>query len=256
MKKIAIVFSLFFVLTVVPGVWAQDTTDLPSSGLTPDSSLYFLDTWGEKIDLALTRGQEAKTRKQVRISQEKLAEAKDMAEEGKDKAAEVASDRYGKMVSAAAENVAQAAQSGEGFADALGELLATTTAISQEVLAGVYEKVPEQAKPAIERAMQVSSKGMEKAMEAVSNVNREKVENRVNESLQRARDMMPEEAKKHLPTIVPTVGIEDVGPRGAEGKESGQEEQTDQSIPVEVESTEREQGGSAPIDVPAERRGR
>ncbi|MCG2691364.1 DUF5667 domain-containing protein, partial [Microgenomates group bacterium] len=140
--------------------------------------MYFLDNWGEDIGLALTRGTEAKTRKQIAISQEKLAEAEQMGERGKGEAAEVAADRYGEMVNAAAAGVASAAQSGEGFAGALGELLATTTSISQSVLAGVYERVPEQAKAAIQRAMQVSTQGMERAMEAVSSTRREQVQER------------------------------------------------------------------------------
>lgn len=47
------------------------------------------------------------------------------------------------------------------------ELVARATSIHLEVLAIVYEKVPEQAKPAIERAMGVSIRGHERAVEAL-----------------------------------------------------------------------------------------
>lgn len=242
-KRIAIVIGLFLALFLVPGAWAQETTDLPDPGLTPDSPLYFLETWSEKIDLALTRNKEAKIKKQVRISQKKLSEAKVMAEEGKVEASEVAIGRYEQLVSGAAGNLAQAAQTGEGFAGAMGELLATTTAISQEVLAGVYEQVPEEARGAIERAMQVSSEGMEGAMEAVSNVRREEVQNKINESLERARENMPEEAKQHIPGGAPGDETEEGIPGGVQRPDQEQEVEQEQG-------EEQEQGGSMPIDVP------
>jgi len=47
------------------------------------------------------------------------------------------------------------------------ELVARATSIHLEVLAEVYEKVPEQAKPAIERAMASSVRGHERAVEAL-----------------------------------------------------------------------------------------
>jgi len=210
-KKLTVIVALLTVLVLTPGVLAQNT-DLPSPGLTPDSPLYFLDTWGENIGLALTRGPEAKVRKQIAISQEKLAEAEQMGKEGKAKAAEIAADRYGEMVNAAAAGVAFAAQSEEGFAGALGELLVTTISISQNVLAGIYEKVPEQAKAAIQRAMQVSIQGMERAMEAVSNTKREQVQEQVEQNLQKARESAPAEVQQYIPATIPG---------GAGGKQPG-----------------------------------
>jgi len=195
------ILVLFLSVSLSSGIYAQQTDGLPSPGITPDSPLYFLDNWAEKIDLALTRNKEAKAKKQINISQEKLAEAKAMAEKGNAKAAEIASDKYGEMVSGASDVVAQAAQNGDDFAEELGELLTTTTAISQEVLEGVSGQVPEEAKPAIEKAMDASSEGMEKGMDAVNVDKREEVQKRINESLERVRDMVPEEAKEKIPTI-------------------------------------------------------
>lgn len=238
MKKLAIIISLTLVLVLTPRALAQDTANLPDPGLTPDSPLYFLDTWGENISLALTGNAEAKARKQIAISQEKLAEAEQMGEEGKAEASEIAAERYGEMVNAAAAGVSQAAQSGEGFTDALAELLATTTSISQQVLAGVYEKVPEQAKAAIQRAMQASTRGMEQAIEAISNTRREQVQERIKQNLQKARENAPEEAQQYIPVTVPTEG-------------SGS--QPDSTVPGDTGGTNQgqQQGGSAPVQLPA-----
>ncbi len=191
---VAMVLSLVLVGTV-----SAQESELPEPGLTPDSPLYFLDSWGEGIGLALTQDSEVKARKQIRISQEKLAEAKVMGEKGDAEAAEIASNRYGEMINGAAENVAVAAQSGEGVADAVADLLATTAAISQSVLADVYERVPEQAKASIQRAMEESSAGISRAVDAVSGAQQEQVRERVNESLQKARESAPEEAQQYIP---------------------------------------------------------
>jgi len=50
---------------------------------------------------------------------------------------------------------------------AINELVAKATSIHLEILAIVYEQVPEEAKEAIERAMEESAKGHEKAIEAL-----------------------------------------------------------------------------------------
>lgn len=240
-----------------PCVFAQDTA-LPNPGLTPDSPLYFLDTWSEDISLALTTNPESKTRKQIAISEEKLAEAETMGNKGKGEAAEVAADRYGKMVTDAAKGVAAAAQSGEAFADAVGELLATSTSISQQVLAGVYEKVPEQARSAIQKAMQVSSQGMEQALNAISNTNREQVREKVEQNLNKARENAPEEAQQFIPATIPS------GPGGAEPEE-GQEtipgtpgagEESQQGPGSEVEPEQEEQSIPSPVEVPGAGGGR
>jgi len=47
------------------------------------------------------------------------------------------------------------------------QLVAKATSIHLEVLSEVYEKVPEQAKLAIERAMSISVRGHERAVEAL-----------------------------------------------------------------------------------------
>ncbi|HCP08809.1 MAG TPA: hypothetical protein DIT25_03370 [Candidatus Moranbacteria bacterium] len=203
MKKIqSILLALVFVFGFVGIVGAQEGQALPDPGITPDSPFYFLDKWGKGISLAFTFGTEAKAKKQLIIAQERLAEAEQMEEEGKTEAAEKAVEQYGKMVSAAAENVAKAARSGEGFPDALAGLLATTTSISQTVLGKVYVQVPEQAKGAIERAMQTSTRGMQEAVNATSGERREQVQMRINENLQRARENAPESARQFIPMQV------------------------------------------------------
>jgi hypothetical protein len=186
-----------------PSVFAQ-TDETRKAGLTPDNPIYFVDTWSEDIGLALTRGTEAKARKQYDISQEKLAEVEAMAEKKDAAATEKAATRYTSMVDGAAKTLADAAKAGEDIDSALSELVSTATAKSTEVLLGVLEKVPEQAKEAIQKAIQASSKGSQKALEAVGTDKREATQQKVQESLQKAREKAPEEAKQYIPETIPT----------------------------------------------------
>ncbi len=241
-NKKALIVLVVAAAVLSPCVFAQDTT-LPNPGLTPDSPLYFLDTWSEDISLALTANPESKTRKQITIAEEKLAEAEAMGNKGKGEAAEVAADRYGKMVTSAAKGVVAAAQSGEGFTDAVGELLATSTSISQQVLAGVYEKVPEQARSAIQKAMQVSSQGMEQALNSISNTNRNQVREKVEQNLNKARENAPEEAQQFIPATIPS------GP-GETETEEGQENIP--GTPAPGAGEESQQGPGSEVEVPGE----
>ncbi|MEX0896009.1 MAG: DUF5667 domain-containing protein [Patescibacteria group bacterium] len=192
-----------FMLVLTPTVSAQET-ETREAGLTPNSPIYFIDTWSEDISLALTQGTEARARKQYDISQEKLSEIEEMAEIEDADAAETAADRYSSMVEGAAQTLSEAAQSGEEIDSALSELISTATARSAEVLLGVLEKVPEQAKTSIQRAIQASGQGSQKALEAVSAENREATQQQVEGSLQQARDKAPEEARQFIPKNIPS----------------------------------------------------
>ena len=68
--------------------------NLPSSGLTPDSPLYFLKTWQEKIKLIFTFGEENKTKEYLRLSGVRLAEYQKMIEKGKTEIAQKPLDKY------------------------------------------------------------------------------------------------------------------------------------------------------------------
>ncbi len=177
---------IIFALAFIP-IYAQDET-LPDPGIVPDSPLYFLDTLGENFGLFFAFGNEAKAEKAVEIAGEKASEVKAMAQAGKSDEAEVAADRYGAMVSIAAENLATAAQSGEGVNEAVAEVVARATSIHLSVLADVYEQVPEEAKEAIQSAMQHSERGATEALKALGGENEPDVEQIRQEVQQRVQE--------------------------------------------------------------------
>jgi tetratricopeptide (TPR) repeat protein len=96
----------------------------------------------------------------------RLNRAKVKADEGETEEAEKALKEF--------ENLNQFGQEISQIAQGLGkdttnaeQLVGKATSIHLEILAEVYEKVPEQAKAAIEKAMEASVKGHERAVEAL-----------------------------------------------------------------------------------------
>lgn len=186
MLKRLIVLPLIAVFLMTAAVVSAQEDELPSPGITPDSPLYFLDTLGDNFGLALAFGPEAKARKAAEIAGEKAAEVRAMAEAGKPEAAGVAADRYGSMVSTAASNLAAAARTGDIDA-ALAEVVARATSVHLDVLSGVLDQVPEQAKGAIERAMQAGQRGADEALGALEGTDRG-IPADVQERIQRFRE--------------------------------------------------------------------
>jgi len=162
-----------------------------SQGSIPGDGLYPIKTLTENVRLATSFDKESKTKTQLAIAEEKLKEIEKLQTRGgDDEDVAEAANRYGAMISSAARNVAAAAQSGEGFDEALAELVTRSTSIHLSVLAEVYEKVPDQAKPAIERAMQESIRGQQEALNAVSGERREEVEQEVEQRKQEVQERL------------------------------------------------------------------
>ncbi len=153
--------------------FAQET-DLPNPGLTPDSSFYFLDTLGEKIGMFFTFGAEKKAEKALKYAEEKLAETKAMAEKNKTKAAEKANQKYQKFLGIANQKTQEAKEKGKDIEE-LAILITEKTLKHQEILAEVFEKVPEEAKEAIQEAIEVSRRGSEEAVRAVTGAKKEEL---------------------------------------------------------------------------------
>lgn len=130
---------------------------------------------------------ESATEINLKAAEARLNRAKAKAEAGETEDAEEAIGEFENQHKFG-EEISQIAQGLGKDITTVEQLVGKATSIHLEILAEVYEKVPEQAKPAIEKAMETSVKGHEKAVEA----------------LKKKGDMdeVPEEAS--LPEQVPT----------------------------------------------------
>lgn len=164
MKKLLVLLSLLFIFTLAPSVFAQTDTELPSPGLLPDSPMYFLKPLSEKVRGLFVFGEDSKALYSLTLADKRLSEAKALSDKGKNDLASTTAEQAGIENENAQEHLAKAGTEGKDVT-AIVERLTVNSAKQQAVLAKVLEKAPEQAKAAIQRAMEMSKRGLTKAQE-------------------------------------------------------------------------------------------
>ena len=199
-KKLLLVPLLIMFLFV--GVVQAQTNDLPEPGLLPDSPFYFLKGWTEGIGTFFTFGDVVKAERFLNLSEKRLAEANALVAKGKPEVAEKAIERYQEQLNRALTKAEEAKAKGLDTDEVLAKV-SEATLKHQAVLAGVYERVPEQAKSAIERAMQAGMRGYEEALKAVSGQKREEIMQRVEQERQDVEQRLEGLRDKGIP--IPTI---------------------------------------------------
>lgn len=109
---------------------------------------------------------EGATKINLKAVEARLNRAKTKAEEGDTEEAEKAIGEFENQHKFG-EEISQIAQGLGRDITTVEQLVGKATSIHLDILAEVYEKVSEQAKPAIEKAMEVSAKGHQRAIEAL-----------------------------------------------------------------------------------------
>ena len=152
-------------LMLLGGVAFAKSAALPSAGITPGSPFFFLERLFENIETFFTFGEANKAQRFITLAEERLAEVKVLAERGDNDNVERASELYEKQFTEAKE---KAKRSGDENA-----LARVTEATSKHftVLEEVIERVPEQAKISVQRALENSKQGQISALQALSRVN-------------------------------------------------------------------------------------
>jgi len=162
MKKI----FLFVVLASLAAGFtiSAQTSNLPSSGTTPDSPFYFLKVWKEQIQMFFTFGEENKAKQFLHLADVRLAEYQKMLEKGKTEIAQKTLAKYEDQLNRAMEKIQTVQEKGKAVAEDVMNLIVERTARHQEVLSKVLGEVPEQAKKGIENAIENSKKAAEKIL--------------------------------------------------------------------------------------------
>ena len=187
-KTIISIISFVFLFSLAGSVSAQFEW-LPGAGITPDSKLYFLDKWGEKIGMFFAFSEERKIEKSFRYAEERLSEIEKMSDKAKDKIPEEALDNYEKHMNKAQERLRKMEEKGEKI-DSISEKVANATSRHFEVLQDVMEKAPEKAKKGLSKALEASGKGHKQALESLAE-----------KDPQKAADIISEKAKERLERI-------------------------------------------------------
>lgn len=184
----------------VPAGASHGMEGLPEPGMLPDNPAYPLKTFVENVGTFFTRGDVAKAERFAALAEKRLAEAVALAEKGDSKRADETIGRYEQNLGKSTEHAKRAAAGGDTTAsDSALESVARATSKHQVVLAEVYSRVPEQAKPAILHAIEASSKGREHALQAVSRKNRDEVASRVAPSREEAERALGRLREKGVP---------------------------------------------------------
>ncbi|MFH0889933.1 MAG: DUF5667 domain-containing protein [Candidatus Aenigmatarchaeota archaeon] len=140
-------------------------TEMSQPGLLPDNPMYIFKRFGEAVQMTLTFDPKKKAELHLEFAKNRLAEAKKMIDNNKTTEAKNAVEDYSKEIDDF-ENVSSGiGRNVSSFIKANDNLLVKSTF----VLGMVYDKVPDEAKPAIENALNNSIEHIVRATERVEN---------------------------------------------------------------------------------------
>jgi hypothetical protein len=196
-NKIAFIIIIGLLLTCAPAK-AGFLDNVTKINIMPDNPLYVLKTWYEKILVFISFGDAKKAERYSKLAEEKLNEAQKMAERGKDDLTKKLLSEYEKYFNLAMEKtkiiqqkaLESAKQKALEKLNQTIENVSESTLKNQEILLKVYELVPAPAKEVIERIIQVTKTGYERASKAVSGVKKEELKQRANDIKTRAQNLI------------------------------------------------------------------
>ena len=163
MKAFLIALALISAVVLVSPVSASAATN---AGVKPGSFWYGFDIAFEKINMFFTFGSEGKARKALEYADERLAEAEVVAENNNTDAVKEAITNYESNIAFAAEKSKDVSEKKKS--EALLTTISDSTSKHQEILTGVLNKVPDEAKEAIIKAIEASRRGHEEALQKIA----------------------------------------------------------------------------------------
>ena len=196
-----LVFIGFFSFS---GASADHAPALVEAGIKPGSFLFVFDRFGEWFELnVFTFNPVKKAELKLEFAEERLSELKELSEEGKNQIVDDVEEDLSELFEQASASLEKL--SGEGRP--VGELISKLKELSlkqQSVLEEVGDRAPEEAQGAINHALDVSSRGLERAVEALA---REKEKGKVvqEEAGEFTKDVL-EKLAEHLEKRVGKIG--------------------------------------------------
>jgi hypothetical protein len=180
MKKVGIIVAILVTLSLVAGGTAYASQDS-----LPGDALYPVKMTIEELILNLPADDAAKVGRGLDFADRRIWEMEVLTAEGRPEALNTTADKYGIAIAEIAEQIGTGNKT-------TADLVAAATAIHLEVLANVWEQVPEQAKPAIAAAINASAAGHGAAVNALEGIGVDPSE----------IPGMPDEVRQHLEDIL------------------------------------------------------
>ncbi len=145
----------------------------PEADLTPDSFWYRFKRFKEGIVLRFTFNEEKKVMRLIQYSEERLAETAKLIEENKTEFIDDLIEDYDKKIEEV-NKISELAREQRKNTSNIDEVVAEATSMHVDILKEILKKIPEQAKPAIQKAINFSNKGNKKALNSLEKVKPEK----------------------------------------------------------------------------------
>lgn len=157
-RRWAAVLAVFLVV-----VLAGAGTAIAAQSSIPGEPLYPVKRVTERLGLLVVHDSPEKVHLRLEFTGRRAEEIEALYDRGK----EVEESILVELATETEETLEEIEGAPEGNRQTLFEKLVDLTERQQEVLQRVYDRVPEQAKPALERALEVSSRGHKRATEAI-----------------------------------------------------------------------------------------
>ncbi len=167
MKNAAIALVMALLVATVPVAAVEESEELDTgAGFTPDSPVYGLDRAFENVQLLLAFDSLQKAKLHYQLAKERLAEARELAKQGKHQYIQQLQEEYESELSSADSDEEKAVASGQNVTD-FAETVTDETHKHVLVLQRVLESAPDQAKPALEAVIKRSLEKQKKIAERV-----------------------------------------------------------------------------------------
>jgi len=237
MKNLAVtlIFALFVAITPASALAQTDT------GPTPGSFWYGISTTFENINLFFTFNAEKKAEKALNYAERRLAQAASAAENENVEAVETALADYEtkiNLASASSKKIKDGAR-----AEKLLTSIADNTTKHQETLSEVLEKVPEEAREAIAKAIEVSKRGKEEATRQITELKGE-----VEQLRQELAELRAKEEKRETEIEEANPQTDEIKPQTTQSTKSTVPPVSESATPSKTVPT---QAPAKPVEQPA-----
>jgi len=169
MKIYRVISSIFICLFIMSTAFAQDVSEA-----LPDDPIYLAKRHIETAKLNAKVDPLEKAALHTEFATERLAEAKAMVAKGKPEFVGDLTEDYEEAIAGATNEINRAQSQGKNVSGAL-EAVERSTKKHTEVLTGLLDKVPENAKPAIQHSIAVSERGRNTALESLGKRQRDEI---------------------------------------------------------------------------------
>lgn len=183
--------------------------DLPKPGFLPGNPLYFMQNIGEGLSGLFSFGNVKKVKREIRMAERRVAEAKVLVENERYDLAESTIRRYRRIMDNVEDRVNEMKEDGKDV-DGVAKQLAESTLKHQGVFAEIYNRVPDEAKAGVMRAMEASRRGHEMAVSSVSDEGRPDLQDLISERRRFLDNKLESLRQEGVP--IPEIPVSEIGP--------------------------------------------